>query len=113
MSTHAALFTVYTSAASTKSVHVLSFTFSSSSATWHKSVWCAKDFKTTSTHPVKQFSPALHGDTLEDREDRKQDVVKLGDSIVWSQPVLSTRGTIRTHPCRGRVSTWKLLSDLI
>lgn len=83
---------------STKSVHVLSFTFSGISATWYESVWCAKDLKAMSTHPVKQFSPALHGDTLEDGEDRKQDVVKLGDSVVWSQPVPSTRGTIGTQP---------------
>lgn len=66
-----------------------------------------------SPHPVKQLSPALHGDTLEDGEDRKQDVVKLGDSVVWSQPVLPTRGAIRTQPCRGRFSTRELLSDLI
>lgn len=80
---------------------------------WRESVWCAKDLKTISTHQVKQFSPALHGDTLEDGEDRKQDVVKLGDTVVWSQPVLSASGTLRTQPGRGRFSTRMLLSDLI
>lgn len=66
-----------------------------------------------STHQVQQFSPALHGDTLEDGEDRKQDVVKLGDTVVWSQPVFSASGTLRTQPGRGRFSTRMLLSDLI
>lgn len=64
------------------------------------------------TYIVEQFSPALHGDTLEDGEDSKQDVVKLGDSIVWSQPVLSAHGAVRTQPRRKFCPTWKLLSDL-
>lgn len=51
-----------------------------------------------STYIVEQFSPALHGDTLEDGENSKQDVVKLGDSIVWSLPVLSTHGAVWTQP---------------
>lgn len=75
---------------------------------------CVNVFQTLfrSTYIVEQFSPALHGDTLEDGENSKQDVVKLGDSIVWSQPVLSTHGAVWTQPWRRLCPTWKLLSDL-
>lgn len=52
----------------------------------------------SSTYPVEQFSPALHGDTLEDGENSKQDVVELGDAIVRSQPVRSTHGAVWTQP---------------
>lgn len=50
------------------------------------------------TYIVEQVGPALHGDTLEDGENSKQDVVELGDAIVWSLPVFSTRGAIWTQP---------------
>lgn len=49
-------------------------------------------------YPVEQFSPALHGDTLEDGEDGEQDVVKLGDAIVRPQPVALARAVFRTCP---------------
>lgn len=82
------------------------------SATYCKSIQSAKAFKTAVAYPVKQFSPALHGDTLEDGEDREKDVVKLGDSIVWSQPVLSTHSALWTQPWRSVFPARKLLSDL-
>ena len=36
------------------------------------------------THPIQHTCPALHGDALEDSQHGKQDVVKRGDSIVWT-----------------------------
>lgn len=65
-----------------------------------------------STYVVEQVSPALHGDTLEDGEDGKQDVVKLCDAVVGSQPVLSTHRALRTQPRRGLGPAWELFSDL-
>lgn len=41
------------------------------------------------THAVKDVHPALHGDALEHSKHCKQDVVKIGDTKVWSSPVLS------------------------
>lgn len=52
----------------------------------------------SSTYIVEQICPTLHGDTLENGENRKQDVVKLGDAVVWSQPVTSTNGALWTQP---------------
>ncbi len=62
-------------------------------------------------YPVENVGPALHGDALEDGENSKQDVVKLGDAIVWSQPVLSTHGAFWTQPWRRLCPTWKLFLD--
>lgn len=64
------------------------------------------------TYIVEQVSPALHGDTLENGENSKQDVVKLGDAVVWSQPVLSTNGVLWTQPRWKLYPTWKLYPDL-
>lgn len=50
------------------------------------------------TYKVEHVCPSLHGDALEDREDSKQDVVKLGDAIVWSKPAFIARRAIRTQP---------------
>ena len=36
------------------------------------------------THPIQHTCPALHCDALEDSQHGKQDVVKGGDSIVWT-----------------------------
>lgn len=66
----------------------------------------------SSTYIVEQVRPALHGDTLEDGEDSKQDVVKLCDAVVWSQPVLPTHGALGTQPGRRLRPTWKLFPDL-
>lgn len=35
---------------------------------------------------VENSGPSLHGDALEDGKDCKQDVVKLGDAIIRSDP---------------------------
>ena len=35
-------------------------------------------------HPVKDVDPALHGDALEHRQHREQDVVEAGDAVVWT-----------------------------
>lgn len=35
---------------------------------------------------IENSGPSLHGDALEDGENSKQDVVKLSDSIVWTDP---------------------------
>lgn len=75
-------------------------------------IWDLGHFCELSTHIVQQVSPALHGDTLEDGEDGEQDVIKLGDAVVWSQPVRFTRGTLRTQPRRKLCPTWKLFPDL-
>lgn len=58
-----------------------------------------------STYPVEQFSPALHGDTLEDGENSKQDVVELGDAVVRSEPAASTHRAVRTQPGRQLIAT--------
>lgn len=63
-------------------------------------------------YPVEQFSPALHGDTLEDSEDGEQDVVKLSDAIVRPQPVALARAVFRTRPRRRLYPTWNLFSDI-
>lgn len=64
------------------------------------------------TYIVEQVGPALHGDTLEDGENSEQYVVELGDAIVWSKPILSTRGALWTQPRWKLYPTWKLFSDL-
>lgn len=45
-------------------------------------------------HPVQNISPALHGDTLENSEHGKQEVVKVGDAVVGAVPALPALGAI-------------------
>ena len=54
------------------------------------------------THIVEHGGPALHGDALEDGEDSKQDVVKLGDAIVGADPGFTAGVLVRAlpHPTR-------------
>ncbi len=54
------------------------------------------------TYEVEHFCPSLHGDALEDGEHGEQDVVKLGDAVVGSEPATSTHCAVRTQP------GWKL-----
>lgn len=51
------------------------------------------------THIIQHCSPSLHGNTLEDSQYSKEDVVKLSDPIVGTDPVsaLVTCGT-SLHP---------------
>lgn len=42
---------------------------------------------TNSTHIVQHGGPPFHGDTLEDSQHSKKDVIKLGDPIVGADPV--------------------------
>lgn len=57
------------------------------------------------THEVEHVCPSLHGYALEDGEHGEQDVVKLGDTIVWSQPASLACCTIGTQPGRQHLST--------
>ncbi|KAL0590505.1 Tigger transposable element-derived protein 1 [Plecturocebus cupreus] len=43
----------------------------------------------TSTHIVQHGGPPFHGDALEDSQHSKEDVIKLGDSIIGADPVLA------------------------
>lgn len=40
---------------------------------------------------IEDSGPALHCDALEDCEDSKQDVVKLSDAVIWTNPGVATR----------------------
>lgn len=57
------------------------------------------------THVVQDVSPALHGDTLEYRQDGKQDIVKVGDAKVGPWPVLPTFSVALTQPGGGLFAT--------
>ena len=48
------------------------------------------------TYPVKDLSPALQRDALEDGEHGVEEVVKVGDPIVGSVPVLPALCALRT-----------------
>ena len=45
-------------------------------------------------HPVKDVDPALHGDALEHCQHGEPDVVKGGDAIVGSLPLLQADGDV-------------------
>lgn len=60
------------------------------------------------THIVQDVHPSLHGDALENGENSKEDIVKVGDAKVGSNPVLPTGGTVRTGPCRSLQATGEL-----
>ena len=49
-------------------------------------------------HPVEHAGPALHGDALEHRQHREQDVVEAGDAVVWS---------LQHHTWHGTRDTWR------
>lgn len=57
------------------------------------------------THEVEHVGPSLHSDALEDGEHGEQDVVELGDAVVWSEPAASTQRAVRTQPGRQHFST--------
>lgn len=65
------------------------------------------------THIVEEICPSLHSDALEDGENGKQDVVKLRDSIVRSEPVFPTGCTIWTESRGELSSTWKLFPNFL
>lgn len=46
------------------------------------------------THPVQHVRPALHGDALKHCQHRKQEVVKVGDSVVWTLPAFPALGAV-------------------
>lgn len=52
------------------------------------------------THIVEDVHPSLHGDTLENRENSEEDIVKVGDAKAGSDPVFLTDGAITTGPRR-------------
>lgn len=51
-----------------------------------------------SAHIIENSRPSLHGDTLEDREHSKQDVVKLRDAVVGPDPGVVAIVTLWTLP---------------
>lgn len=50
------------------------------------------------THIVEDVHPSLHGDALENGENSKEDVVKVGDTVAGSDPVLLTGGAVAAGP---------------
>ena len=42
------------------------------------------------TYPVEDLSPALESDALEDGQHGVEEVVEVGDAVVWSLPILPT-----------------------
>ena len=52
------------------------------------------------TYVVEDVHPALHGDALEHGEHGEQDVVKVGDAVVGSDPVLPAHRAVGTRPGR-------------
>ena len=42
-------------------------------------------------HIIENSGPSLHGDALEDGENSKQDVVKLSDAVVRTDPGVTAR----------------------
>lgn len=46
------------------------------------------------TYIVEDVHPSLHGDALENSENSEEDVVKVGDAEVGSDPVLPTGGAV-------------------
>lgn len=53
---------------------------------------------------VEYSGPSLHGDTLEDSENSKQDVVKLSYAIIRANPGIGAIVLGRTPTC----ATWEL-----
>lgn len=53
---------------------------------------------------VEYSGPSLHGYTLEDSENSKQDVVKLSNSIIRANPGIGAIVVGRTLTC----ATWEL-----
>lgn len=53
-------------------------------------MWAA----TGAAHPVQHVRPTLHGDALEHRQHGKQEVVKVGDSVVWTLPAFPALGAV-------------------
>lgn len=51
------------------------------------------------THIVQDIHPSLHGDALENSENSKEDIVKVGDPKAGSNPVLLAGGAIATGSC--------------
>lgn len=64
------------------------------------------------THIVEDVHPSLHGDALENSENRKQDIVKVGDAEAGSNPVLPAGSAIATGP-RRRVEATGEISCLL
>lgn len=52
------------------------------------------DVSSEGTYIVEDVHPSLHGDALENSENSKEDVVKVGDAEVGSDPVLPTGGAV-------------------
>lgn len=60
------------------------------------------------THVVEDVGPPLHGDALEDGENSKEDIVKVGDAVVGPLPVLPAGGPTLTLPGRRFLSARKI-----
>lgn len=71
---------------------------------------CGLDkYYSCSAYPVKNFSPALHGDTLVDGQHSKPKVIKVSDAMVGScpwAPALRTRNSARAPMTWGRTWSW-------
>jgi len=65
------------------------------------------------THIVEDVHPSFHGDTLENGENSKKDVVKIGDTKVGSNPVFPTDSAVATGPCRSLQATGEICCQLI
>lgn len=65
------------------------------------------------THIIKEVGPPFHGDTLEDSQHGKQDVIKLRDPVIGPLPVWFTFSAIRTEARWFGGSTWIVILDFI
>lgn len=65
------------------------------------------------THIVENVHPSLHGDALENSEDSKQDIVKVGDPKVGPGPVLLAGGAVGAGPCWSLQATGEICCQLI
>lgn len=63
---------------------------------WQDRLFRQVDLYMTWAYVVENSSPALHGNTLEHREHRKEDVVKLSDAVVRPDPRAVTVVFLRT-----------------
>lgn len=65
-------------------------------------------------HIIENGRPSLHGNTLEDREHSKQDVVKLRDAVVGPDPGVVAIVTLGTLPhSAGKRQLWRVNSLIV